>query len=125
MAAIPTDIRLRRKSRLLAVHFDDGEQFNLPFEYLRVFSPSADVKGHGPGQDVLQTGKEHVEVTAVEPVGNYAVRLVYDDGHNTGLYTWQYLYELGKDLSDNWRSYLDRLEAAGYARDDPRGENNN
>ena len=116
MAAAPTDIRLRKKSRLLTVHFDDGSEFDLPFEYLRVFSPSAEVKGHGPGQEVLQTGKEQVVISAIEPVGHYAVRLVFDDGHNSGLYTWQYLHELGTQQAANWQSYLDRLEAAGYAR---------
>jgi len=116
MPATPTDIRLRRRSRLITVRFDDESEFDLPFEYLRVHSPSADVKGHGPGQEVLQTGKESVQVTAIEPVGHYAVRLVFDDGHNTGLYTWQYLHELGRDQLSNWQSYLDRLEAAGYAR---------
>lgn len=112
----PTDIRLRRKSRVLAIGFDDGRTFELPFEYLRVSSPSAEVKGHGPGQEVLQTGKENVQVTALEPVGHYALRIVFDDGHNTGLYTWSYLYELGADQAARWQTYLDRLSAAGYAR---------
>jgi DUF971 family protein len=111
----PSEIRLRRKSRLLVVAFEDGCSFELPFEYLRVYSPSADVKGHGPGQEVLQVGKHAVDITAVEPVGHYAVRLVFSDGHNTGLYTWKYLYELGRDQTGNWQRYLDRLEAAGYA----------
>lgn len=112
----PTEIKLRRNSRLLVVTFDDGTSFEYPFEYLRVHSPSAEVKGHGPGQERLQTGKENVVITAIEPVGHYAVRLVFDDGHNTGLYTWAYLRELGDSMSANWQSYLDRLEAAGYAR---------
>jgi DUF971 family protein len=116
MTATPTDIRLRTRSRLVSVAFDDGRSFDLPFEYLRVHSPSADVKGHGPGQETLQTGKEDVAVTAIEPVGHYAVRLVFDDGHNTGLFTWQYLHELGTGYDANWRAYLDRLRAAGYAR---------
>ena len=90
---------------------------DLPFEYLRVHSPSADVKGHGPGQEVLQTGKERVQVTAVEPVGHYAVRLRFDDGHDTGLYTWKYLHELGREREPRWQAYLDRLAAAGYARE--------
>jgi DUF971 family protein len=115
MDVTPNEIRLRKKSRLLVVSFEDGSSFELPFEYLRVFSPSADVKGHGPGQEVLQLGKQAVEITAVEPVGHYAVRLVFSDGHNTGLYTWKYLYELGREQAGNWRSYLDRLKAAGYA----------
>ena len=115
----PTEIRLRKASRLLVVTFDDGREFSYTFEYLRVHSPSAEVKGHGPGQEVLQTGKENVAITAVEPVGHYAVRLVFDDGHNTGLYTWSYLHELGRDMEANWQRYLDRLEAAGYARKKP------
>lgn len=116
MTPTPTEIRLRKNSRVLVVSFDDGAEFEFTFEYLRVHSPSAEVKGHGPGQETLQTGKENVAITAIEPVGHYAVRLVFDDGHNTGLYTWAYLSELGRDMTDNWRSYLDRLEAAGYAR---------
>ena len=116
MSAAPVEIKLRKTSRLLVVQFDDGRSFELTFEYLRVHSPSADVKGHGPGQGVLQTGKEDVQVTSVDPVGHYAVRLVFDDGHNTGLYTWKYLYELGEQQAENWRSYLDRLKSAGYAR---------
>ncbi len=91
-------IRLRRKSRLLTVSFDDGRTFDLPFEYLRVNSPSAEVQGHGRGQRVTVTGKENVRIDAVEPVGHYAVRLVFDDGHDTGLYTWKYLHELGRQL---------------------------
>lgn len=117
MERTPVEIRLRKNSRLLAVEFDDGSRFDLPFEYLRVHSPSAEVKGHGgPGQDVLQTGKERVQIRKIEPIGHYAVRLVFDDGHDTGLYTWNYLYELGRDRDRNWQAYLDRLSAAGYAR---------
>ena len=112
----PTEIRLRTKSRVLAIEFDDGGAFELPFEYLRVHSPSAEVKGHGPGQEVLQTGKENVQVTALEPIGHYAVRIIFDDGHDTGLYTWSYLHELGTEQSTRWQAYLDRLTAAGYAR---------
>jgi DUF971 family protein len=115
MDMTPSEIRLRKKSRLLTVAFDDGTSFDLPFEYLRVFSPSAEVKGHGPGQETLQTGKHAVVITAIEPIGHYAVRLVFDDGHDTGLYTWKYLHELGSKQQQNWRSYLDRLKAAGYA----------
>lgn len=117
MKRIPTEIRLRKNSRVLTVSFEDGQSFDLGFEYLRVHSPSAEVKGHGPGQETLQVGKESVSVTAVEPVGHYAVRLVFDDGHATGLYTWQYLYELGRDYDRNWQRYLDRLVQAGYARE--------
>ena len=116
MSPTPTEIRLRKTSRLLSVSFDDDTAFELPFEYLRVYSPSAEWTGHGPGQEVLQTGKEKVLVTAVEPVGHYAVRLVFDDGHDPGLYTWPYLYELGRDRDSNWQTYLDRLRTAGYAR---------
>ena len=112
----PKEIRLQTKSRRLLIGFDDGFQFNLSFEYLRVSSPSAEVKGHGPGQETLQTGKENVRVTAIEPVGHYAVRLIFDDGHDTGLYTWKYLYELGTEQESRWQAYLDRLKAAGYAR---------
>lgn len=112
----PVEIRLRKASRLLAVAFDDGSRFELPFEYLRVHSPSAEVKGHGPGEGILVTGKEAAQVARIEPVGHYAVRLVFDDGHDTGLYTWDYLYELGRDRDRKWRAYLDRLAARGYPR---------
>jgi DUF971 family protein len=111
----PTNIKSRTKSRVLEVSFDDGSVFELPYEYLRVFSPSAEVRGHGPGQEQLQLGKHEVGITQVEPVGNYAVKLVFDDGHNTGLYTWAYLYELGRDRPQKWQSYLDRLEELGIA----------
>jgi DUF971 family protein len=94
----PTEIRLRTKSRLLQVRFNETEEYELPFEYLRVNSPSAEVQGHGPGQKVIVTGKENVGISAVEPVGHYAVKLVFDDGHDSGLYTWKYLRELGKEL---------------------------
>jgi DUF971 family protein len=96
--AAPTEIRLRSRSRLLQVSFADGAQYELPFEYLRVNSPSAEVQGHGPGQKVTVTGKENVLIKAVEPVGHYAVKLVFDDGHDSGLFTWQYLRELGEQL---------------------------
>jgi len=112
----PTEIKLRRKSRVLEVSFDDGQRFELPFEYLRVYSPSAEVKGHGPGQEVLQFGKENVQVTRVEPTGQYAVRLIFNDGHDTGLYSWKYLYELGRDFGAKWQLYLSRLEQYGYER---------
>jgi DUF971 family protein len=111
----PTDIKLRTQSRLLEVHFDDGSHFELSFEYLRVFSPSAEVKGHGGGEGVLQTGKQNVGITGVEPVGNYALRLLFDDGHNTGLYTWGLLHELGRDARANWARYLQRCTEAGKA----------
>ena len=116
MEPSPIEIRLRKQSRLLSLVYDDQEQFDLSFEYLRVHSPSAQVRGHGPGQEILQTGKENVCITEIEPVGHYAIRLVFDDGHDTGLYTWKHLYELGRDYATRWQAYLDRLEAAGYAR---------
>jgi DUF971 family protein len=110
------ELKLRRKSRLLEVRFESGECFGLPFEYLRVYSPSAEVRGHGAGQEVLQFGKENVQVTAIEPIGHYAVRLIFDDGHNTGLYTWKYLFELGSEYAAKWQHYLDRLAKYGYQR---------
>lgn len=109
----PTNIKSRTKSRVLEVSFDDGSAFELPYEYLRVYSPSAEVRGHGPGQEQLQLGKHEVGISKVEPVGNYAVRLVFDDGHDTGLYTWAYLYELGRDRPQKWQNYLDRLKELG------------
>ena len=110
----PTEIRLRKSAGVLTVTFDDGQRFELPFEYLRVFSPSAEVRGHG--KEILQVGKEKVKVVDVEPVGNYAVRLKFDDGHDTGLYSWPVLLELGKDQEANWQRYLKRLEDAGVQR---------
>ena len=112
----PTALRLRRRSRVLEVAFPDGARYSLSFEYLRVHSPSAEVQGHGPGQDVLQIAKENVAVKAVEPVGNYAVRLVFDDGHDSGLYTWAYLHELGETHEQKWARYLKRLDGIGYER---------
>jgi DUF971 family protein len=112
----PTAIRLRTRSRLLEVSFADGAHFELPAEYLRVHSPSAEVQGHSPGEGVLVTGKEGVGIRAVEPVGQYAVRLLFDDGHDTGLYTWKYLYELGSEREARWGTYLQRLERAGIRR---------
>jgi DUF971 family protein len=108
-----TDLRLRTKSRVLDVVYDDGAQYSLPFEYLRVYSPSAEVRGHGPGQETLQLGKHDVGINAVEPVGHYAVRLKFDDGHDTGLYTWAYLRELGETHDVRWQQYLDRLAKLG------------
>jgi DUF971 family protein len=109
----PTAIKLRSQSRLLVVTFDDGRAFELPFEYLRVYSPSAEVRGHGPGQETLQLGKHEVGIRSVEPVGNYAVRLVFDDGHDSGLYTWDFLYELGATQAEKWPQYLARLAKLG------------
>lgn len=114
--ATPTEIKLRRKSRVLEVAWPDGRRDALAFEYLRVHSPSAEVQGHGPGQDVLQIAKENVQVMAVDPVGHYAVRLVFDDGHDSGLYTWQYLRELGETHEQKWARYLQRLDGIGYER---------
>ena len=113
---VPTEIKLRSRSRVLRVAFDDGADFELPFEYLRVHSPSAEVTGHGPGQEVLVLGKEAVGIQAVEPVGQYAVKLVFDDGHDTGLYTWRYLYELGRDREQKWARYLERKQQAAQSR---------
>lgn len=108
----PTDIRIRTQSRLLEVHFDDGAHFELPFEYLRVFSPSAEVQGHGGGEGLLVTGKERVGIARVEPVGNYALRLCFDDGHDTGLYSWSVLYALGRDRVANLARYRERCAAS-------------
>ncbi|GGP28236.1 gamma-butyrobetaine hydroxylase-like domain-containing protein [Silvimonas amylolytica] len=116
-SAIPVEIRLHRASRELEVAFDDGQRFVLPCEYLRVFSPSAEVQGHGAGQGVLQVGKRNVAITAIDPVGNYAVKLVFDDGHDSGLYSWAYLYELGAEHATRWQTYLNDLAAAGASRD--------
>lgn len=112
----PTEIKLHQKSRILEISFEDGAQFRFPCEYLRVYSPSAEVRGHGPGQEVLQIGKEGVNISAIEPVGTYAIALHFDDGHNTGIYSWEYLHDLGMNQEANWKRYLDRLEAAGHQR---------
>ena len=112
----PLTISLHKQSRVLEIVYNNGENFKLPCEYLRVFSPSADVKGHGPGQEVLQLGKEGVNIKEVEPIGNYAVRLIFDDGHDTGLYTWNYLYELGQNQKSNWIDYLHTLNKSGHKR---------
>ena len=113
----PTSIRLHKRSRELEIGYAGGENYRLSCEYLRVFSPSAEVRGHGRGQEVLQTGKIDVNITAVNPVGNYAVQLVFDDGHDTGLYSWDYLYQLCTEREERWQEYLDRLAAAGASRD--------
>lgn len=107
----PTELRLDGAKRDLTVAFDSGERFTLPAEYLRVESPSAEVQGHGPGQKQVVTGKEHVKIVALEPVGNYAVRIRFDDGHDTGLFTWDYLHELGREHRAKWATYL---KARGY-----------
>jgi DUF971 family protein len=113
----PTEIKLHSKSRLLEIAFDDGKTYTMSCEYLRVYSPSAEVRGHGPGQEVLQVGKKNVEITEIEPVGNYGVKLVFSDGHDTGLYSWDYLYDLGEKQETSWKSYLARLEQAGAMRE--------
>lgn len=112
----PTDIKLHQKSRILEVTFDDDCHFELPCEYLRVYSPSAEVRGHGPGQEVLQVGKETIGIEAIEPVGTYAVVLKFDDGHDTGIYSWDTLYDLGKNKSRYWSDYLTKLADAGHNR---------
>ena len=113
----PTNITVHRASHALEVAFDDGQTFRLPAEYLRVHSPSAEVQGHGPGQRVLVAGKRHVNIEAVEPVGNYAVLLRFSDGHATGLYSWGILHALGRDQARNWQEYLDALASQGLSRD--------
>jgi len=112
----PTEIHLHQQSRMLDIAFDDGRAFSMPVEYLRVFSPSAEVRGHGPGQEVLQEGKREVDINAIEPVGVYAVKFVFSDGHDTGIYSWDYLYDLGAKLDTNWKTYLARLAHAGKSR---------
>ena len=117
----PESLTVHTLSRMLELRWPDGAQFRIPFELLRVYSPSAEVQGHGPGQEVLQTGKREVEITALAPVGNYAVQPRFSDGHESGIYTWAYLYELGERQDALWRQYLDRLAAAGLDRDAPMG----
>ncbi len=112
----PTEINFHKVSRILELAFNDGSRFRLPAEYLRVYSPSAEVQGHGPGQEILQIGKEDVNITQLEPVGHYAIKLAFDDNHDTGLYSWEYLYQLGAHYEKKWQSYLERLQAAGYTR---------
>ena len=112
----PEELRLKDDKRLLAVRFDTGERFDLPAEYLRVESPSAEVKGHGPGQEQLVWGKRNVRIVKLEPVGTYAVKIVFDDGHSTGLYSWSYLHRLGREHDTIWKSYLDKLDAARLGR---------
>ncbi|HYE37651.1 DUF971 domain-containing protein [Methylocaldum sp.] len=112
----PIDIKLHQKSRVLEIAFEDGSRFELPCEYLRVYSPSAEVRGHGPGQEVLQLGKEDVTIAAIRPVGNYAIAPSFSDGHDTGIYTWEMLYNLGVHYQQLWAEYLSRLEQAGCQR---------
>ncbi|MDP2828950.1 MAG: DUF971 domain-containing protein [Sulfuricellaceae bacterium] len=113
----PTDIKLHQKSRELEIAFDNGKVFHLSCEYLRVYSPSAEVRGHGAGQETLQVGKLNVEITGIEPVGNYAVALIFDDGHNSGIYSWDYLYNLGDKQESLWQDYLRRMTEAGANRE--------
>lgn len=112
----PVEIRLHQKSRLLELVYETGERYTLGCEFLRVYSPSAEVKGHGPGQEILQVGKEEVEIQAIEAVGHYAIKLLFSDGHDTGIYDWQYLYHLGREHERLWQDYLTRLSNAGYQR---------
>ena len=118
-APTPESITLHAKSRVLEVHFSDGAQFRIPFELMRVYSPSAEVAGHGPGQEVLQTGKRDVTITALASIGNYAVQPQFSDGHESGIFSWDYLYELGQRQQGLWNDYLARLAAAGAERDAP------
>ena len=115
----PTTITAHQQSRVLEVGFSDGASFRIPYELMRVYSPSAEVQGHGPGQEVLQTGKREVELTELEPVGNYAVQPHFSDGHNTGIFSWEYLYFLGSQQGELWQKYEARLQAAGMSRDAP------
>ena len=112
----PTEINLHKLSRVLELTFEDGTRFELPVEYLRVYSPSAEVQGHSPGQEVLQVGKQDVNIDKIEPIGHYAVKLVFDDNHDSGIYSWEYLHELGTTYNERWQHYLERLEAAGHKR---------
>jgi DUF971 family protein len=114
---IPTAITLHQKSRVLEIAFSDGRTVRLPYEFLRVYSPSAEVRGHGAGQEVLQTGKRNVEIRSIEPVGSYAIQPTFSDGHGTGIYSWDYLYELGETQDELWAEYLGKLKAAGASRE--------
>lgn len=118
-APTPLDITVHSQSRVIEVSYSDGSKFRIPFELIRVYSPSAEVQGHGPGQEVLQTGKREVELAALEPVGNYAVQPSFSDGHDTGIFSWDYLYFLGSEQDRLWADYLARLKTAGVERDAP------
>jgi DUF971 family protein len=118
----PTEITLHQASRILEIAYTDGRSYRLPCEFLRVFSPSAEVRGHGPGQEVLQVGKKDVNITKIEPVGNYAVQLTFSDGHDTGIYSWDLLYEYGARQDEMWRHYLKRMEQAGASREPASGK---
>jgi DUF971 family protein len=121
-APTPTDITVHNQSRVLEVAFSDGAHFRIPFELMRIYSPSAEVQGHGPGQEVLQTGKREVDLVGLEPIGNYAVQPSFSDGHDTGLFSWDYLYFLGSEQDKLWADYQQRLQAAGVERDAPMPE---
>lgn len=116
-APTPTALTVHNQTRMLEIAFSDGAQFSIPFELMRVYSPSAEVQGHGPGQEILQTGKREVNVVELEPVGNYAVKPVFSDGHESGIFSWDYLYKLGAEQQQLWDDYTRRLQAAGVARD--------
>lgn len=118
----PTEIKLHQKSRLLEIAYADGSAFSLPCEFLRVYSPSAEVRGHGPGQEVLQVGKKDVEITRVEPVGSYAIQLTFSDGHDTGIYSWDLLYDYGRRQGEMWQHYLRRMAEAGASREPQKGK---
>ena len=114
---IPTEIKLHQKSRILELAFENGERFELSYEFLRVFTPSAEARGHAPGQETLQIGKRDVEILGIEPVGNYAIKPVFSDGHDSGLYSWDYLFAIGRSQEELWNNYLEALERAGGTRD--------
>lgn len=120
MTELPTDITLHQQSRTLEIAFADGARYHFPFEFLRVHSPSAEVRGHGPGQEVLQVGKRNVAVLDIAPIGSYALKIGFDDGHDSGLYTWEYLHDLGKQQDALWQDYLRRIDAAGASRESTR-----
>ena len=118
----PTEIKLHQKSRILEISFADGKTFQFPCEFLRIYSPSAEVRGHGPGQEVLQVGKKNVEIKQIEPVGTYAIQFTFSDGHDTGIYSWDLLYDYGMRQDEMWRTYLKRMEEAGVSRESPKGK---
>ena len=118
----PTEIKLHQKSRILEIAFADGKTFQLPCEFLRVYSPSAEVRGHGPGQEVLQVGKKNVDITKIEPVGSYAVQLTFSDSHDTGIYSWDLLYDYGMHQQEMWQHYLERMKESGASRDPVSGK---
>jgi len=124
-APIPVSFKVRTQSRVMEVAFDDGAMFSIPFELLRVYSPSAEVRGHGPGQETLQTGKRNVSIVAVEPVGNYGIKPIFSDEHASGIFTWDYLYQLGRDQDALWETYLQKLEAVGHSRESGRDQDMN